>query len=334
MFKRTYEHMPALHAARLLKTSLGKGSATARLLVFVSIAGVLTFTSVVSAMHFGAWSAPVNAESIAGTSSELNTPFNDGCPIQSPDGLSLFIASNRPGGLGGQDIWVARRATTDDPWGAPENLGAPVNSNVDDFCPLPVRGHGLFYVSARSGGCGGPDIYFTRLQHGEWQPPENVGCDINSSAGEASPSYFEDDNGNALLYFSSTRAGGFEPGGVDSDIYFSMNFGPAQLAPGLNTASDDSRPNVRKDGREIVFDSTRAGTLGGPDIWTAKRESVYDDWPSPTHLDAPINSAANETRATLSWDALTMVFGSTRTGSEGSTDVYVTTRDKLKGNEP
>jgi Tol biopolymer transport system component len=336
MFKKAYKQMFALRAAGLLKTSFGKGTARvlrARLLVFASIAAALTFTSLVSAKRFGAWDAPINAESIPGTSSELNTPFNDGCPIQSPDGLSLFIASNRPGGLGGQDLWVAHRASKGDPWGAPENLGSPVNSSADDFCPLPVRGHGLFFVSARAGGCGGADIYFTRLSHDEWQVPENLGCDINSPGGEASPSYFEDESGNAFLYFSSNRAGGFELGGVDSDIYFSLNFGPAQLAPGLNTASDDSRPNVRKDGREIVFDSTRAGTLGVlPDIWTAKRESIYDDWLAPVHLDEPINSMSSETRATLSWDGLTMVFGSTRPGSEGSTDVYVTTREKLKGN--
>jgi hypothetical protein len=307
---------------------------TLALRMLVGVAAALAFVSIASAKRFGPWNAPVNAESIPGTSSELNTPFNDGCPIQSPDGLSLFIASNRPGGLGGQDIWVARRASRDDPWGAPENLGAPVNSDADDFCPTPVRGDGLYYVSARAGGCGGADIYFTRFKKGAWKEPRNLGCDINSPGGEASPSYFEEEDGQSFLYFSSNRAGGAFPdaGTPDSDIYFSLNFGPARLAPGLNTDSDDSRPNVRKDGREIVFDSTRPGTLGGPDIWTAKRESILDDWITPDHLDAPVNSPASETRATLSWDGLTMLFGSTRAGAEGSNDVYVTTREKLTGN--
>ena len=301
----------------------------------LSILAALTFGSVISAQHFGEWSAPVSAESIPGTSSELNTAFNDGCPIQAPDGLSLFIASNRPDGFGGQDIWVARRASPDTPYGAPENLGATVNSTADDFCPAPVRGKGLFFVSARiqPGGCGGPDMYFTREQYGVYQEPQHLGCEINSVAGEASPSYFEDDSGNSYLYFSSNRTDGFEPGGADSDIYFSLNFGAAQLAPGLNTASDDFRPNVRKDGREIVFDSNRAGGLGGFDIWTATRESLYSDWLPAVHLNAPINSPANETRASLSWDGLTMVFGSNRTGGEGMADVYITTREKLKGNE-
>ncbi len=301
----------------------------------LSMLAALTFGSVISAQHFGEWSAPVNAEAIPGTSLELNTEFNDGCSIQAPDGLSLFIASNRPGGFGGQDIWVARRASPDEPYGAPENLGATINSDADDFCPSPVRGKGLFFVSARirPDSCGGADMYFARENGGVYEESQILGCDINSTAGEASPSYFEDDSGNSYLYFSSKRAGGFEPGGADSDIYFSLNFGAAQLAPGLNTASDDFRPNVRKDGREIVFDSNRAGGLGGFDIWTATRESIYDAWLSPVHLDAPINSPANETRASLSWDGLTMVFGSNRPGGEGMADVYVTTREKLKGDE-
>jgi hypothetical protein len=111
-----------------------------RALTTAAVVGGILFVSIVgvaSAMHFTPWSTPVNAEAVASTSTELNTPFNDGCPIQSPDGLSLYMASNRPGGLGGQDIWVARRTSRDARWEAPENLGAPVNSAANDFCPTP-----------------------------------------------------------------------------------------------------------------------------------------------------------------------------------------------------
>jgi Tol biopolymer transport system component len=302
--------------------------------IVLSIAvGFVALASAAYGKTYGAWGTPVNAESVAGASSDQNTPYNDGCPIQSPDGLSLYIASNRPGGLGGQDIWVAHRDEPRGPYGAPVNLGAPVNSAVDDFCPSPTRGRRLFFVSARSGGCGGPDIYVTRLDLDGWRAPRNLGCTINSAAGEASPSLFRDDAGHSVLYFSSARPGGFESGGTDSDIYFSVDFGAPQLAPGLNTASEDSRPNVRKDGLEVVFDSTRPGGFGGPDIWTALRPNDLAVWTTPVNLGATINTAATESRASLSWDGLTMVFGSNRAGSEpdpneGPTmaDVYITTR--------
>jgi len=292
--------------------------------VFVSLAGIA------SAMHFTPWGTPVNAESVPGTSSELNTQYNDGCPIQSPDGLSLYMATNRPGGLGGQDIWVANRPSRDARWGAPENLGAPVNSAANDFCPTPLRGKRLLFVSERGGAatCGGADIYVTRLNpaHG-WDDPQDLGCQVNSPAGEAGPSYFETPSG-AELYFSSTRTGG-------SDIYASPeladgSFGPAVPVPSLNTASDDFRPNVRKDGLEVVFDSNRNGGLGGQDIWSSTRDSVEDEWSPPVNLTS-VNSSFAETRASLSWDALTLTFGSNRPGGEGMADVYQSTREKIAG---
>jgi Tol biopolymer transport system component len=304
-----------------------------RIVISITL-GLLALASVAYGKEYGAWGDPVNAESISGTDPQLNTQYNDGCPIQSPDGLSLYIASNRQGTLGGQDIWVAHRDAVGDPYGAPEQLPAPVNSTANDFCPSPTRGRRLFFVSERAGGCGGADIYVTRLDKDGWRDPVNLGCAINSTAGEASPSFFTDDAGRSILYFSSSRAGGFSPGGTDSDVYFSVDFGAAQLAPGLNTASEDSRPNVRKDGLEVVFDSTRTGGLSAlPDIWTAQRPNDLATWTSPVHLPSPINTEASESRASLSWDGLTMVFGSTRSDSEpdpggGPTmaDVYITTR--------
>ncbi|MEP6922209.1 MAG: hypothetical protein ABI967_13865 [bacterium] len=302
------------------------------LLAFIIILAAVTLTSLVSAKHLGNWGAPLNAESLPGTSPELNTTFNEGYPILSPDGLSLYIVSDRPGGSGALDIYVANRARQDDPFGAPENLGLPVNSSANDHSPTPVPGHGLFFVSSRPGSCGptpNDDIYFTRFKNGAWEEPQNVGCQINSIAAESSPSYFEDESGNAVLYFSSNRAGGF---GLQ-DIYFSVDFGPAQPVPGLNTAFNDVRPNVRKDGTEIVFDSTRPGGSGQDDIWTAGRETTADDWSMPTNLGSGINSPARETRATLSKDGMTMFFASNRAGGDGLSDIYLTTREKLTPNE-
>lgn len=276
-------------------------------------------TAAVAIPPYSDWSAPVSAE--VGSNSDLNTASNDGCPIQSPDGLQLFIASNRPGSTG-LDIWVASRATTEDGWGKPERLPAPVNTSFDEFCPTPVRGHRLFFVSRRDDPNG--DIYETRLGKDGWSEPVRLGPNINSSAQEWSPAYFEDDQGRPVLYFSSTRGG-------NQDIYASTNWGAAQPVSELNTGSDDSRPNVRRDGLEILFDSTRAPTLGGPDIWIAKRASTSAPWDAAIHLSA-LSSPAGDTRASFSWDGATMVFGSARAGGEGSADVYVTRRARERGN--
>jgi hypothetical protein len=285
----------------------------------------LAAASAAAAKNWSGWTAPVSAESLPGSSTDLNTASNDGCPFLAPDGDYLYMASNRPGGQGGLDIWRAPRSG--EGWGAPENLGAPINTSADEFCPSPVHGNRLFFV--RRLGATDSDIFVTRYGNEGWETPANLGANINSSFEEWSPSYFEDQTGNEVLYFSSTRNG--HPA---HDIFYSVNFGPAQLAPGgVNSSASDARPNVRKDGLEIVWDSTRFGTLGGPDIWTASRSSTSDPWGTAIHLENGINSAGNETRASLSWNGSTMVFGSTRSGVEGSADIFVSTRSKVTGND-
>jgi Tol biopolymer transport system component len=185
------------------------------------------------------------------------------------------MASNRPGGLGGIDIWVSTRASVEDPWGAPANVGEPVNSSANDFCPTISRdGHLFYFVSNRAGGCGGDDIYTTRLGPGGWDPVKNLGCDVdgavNSSANEASPFPLPESGSGPVLYLSSTRSG-------NSDLYVSEShggaFGAASPIASLNSTAQDGHPNVRRDGLEIFFFSTRTGTIGTQDIYSASRES-------------------------------------------------------------
>ena len=299
----------------------------------VALAGIVVFAAVAHAMHFSAWGTAVKVDELAGNSPELNTPFLDGCPIQAPDGLSLYMASNRPGGAGLLDIWVARRHSTDAPFSAPENLGPPINSAADDFCPTPVRGNGLFFVSRRttSESCGLGDIYFARLNpaHG-WSEPDHLACapaGPNSVLDEQGPSYVDAD-GTALLYFSSGSAT------VPGDLFVSErpdggDFGPASAVGELNSAGNDIQPNVRKDGREVVFSSNRPGSLA-QDIWTSARGSADEPWSAPVNLGPAVNTAAAESRPSLSWDAQTLYFGRAP-GPEGMSDVYTSTRSKLNG---
>lgn len=293
---------------------------SARLAVALGIA-LLAVPAVAIASSYGPWGSAVNAENLPGTSLELNTAAVDGCPIESPDGLSLYMASSRTGGLGGLDIWIAHRASPDAPFGAPTNLGAPINSDADDFCPTPVRGKGLFFVSSRvgAGACGAGDIYFARENPAAgWTDPVNLGCQVNSAAGEAGPSYFEVD-GLGHLYFSSG------PDIVESIELPDGAFGPAASVAELNSAAGDFRPNVRKDGLEVVFDSNRGDTIGGQDLYFATRANVADPWSAPVNGGGSVNTVANETRGSFSWDGTTLYFGRAP-GPEGATDIYLATR--------
>lgn len=82
---------------------------------------------------------------------------------------------------------------------------------------------------------------------------------------------------------------------------------------------------MRHDGLEIVFDSNRYGTLGGQDVWTARRSSVDAPWGVASNLGPGINSVVNDTRASLSWDGTVLMFGS---GRSGGGDIFTATRTK------
>jgi hypothetical protein len=301
-----------------------------------------SMAALASAGEFSSWAPAVRVESIPGTDPSFNGAALDGCPFVSRDGKRFYMASNRQGGLGGIDIWVATRDSVDEPWGAPTNVGAPVNSAANDFCPTVARdGHLFYFVSNRPGGCGGDDVYTTRLRPEGWDPVVNLGCDVNSAANEASPMPLPERGTGPVLYFSSTRPGGFsaEASGAtagDSDLYVSPShggtFGAAELVAGANSAAEDGQPNIRRDGLELFFFSTRPGTLGMADLYSATRSTGSDPWSTPVNLGPGVNSAAAETRPSLSWDGTTLYFGSTKAGGEGSSDHYVTTRERLNGN--
>ena len=283
-----------------------------------------------------AWTAAQKIDEMNGNNAEVNTPSLDGCPIQSPDGLSLYLASNRPGGKGGLDIWIATRTSPTAAWGAPSNLGEPVNSAADDFCPTPVGKNGLFFVSreALPGACGQGDIYFTNQRgDGSWAEPNRLLCapaGPNSELDEQGPSYLDLNGkvrGQKFLYFSRSSASPAVAGEIFvSTRQGSSRFGTASAVAELNDASaNDIQPNVKADGLEVVFTSNRSGTLGGQDLWSATRSGVGASWSAPVNLGSVVNTAAAETRPSLSRDGAQLLFGRAP-GPEGSSDIYITTR--------
>ena len=288
------------------------------------------------------WSSAVSAD--PERRNGVNTSVNDGCPIEAPDGHMLFFASNRVANGSGTkdlDIWVAYRETEDSPFGAPEPLPTPINTPAAEFCPTPLPGNQLLFVSTRPNpACGwttnNPDIYYTRLQMSPlgWTEPVPLPCgavdSINSAGEEFSPSLVQAE-GQAHFFFSSNRETGTM--GVHK-IYWSTllpdgTWSPAQKVDELNSTMSDARPNVRDDGLEIVFDSNRGGTY---DIYVATRHRITARWSSPKRLSEHVNSdAADETRASLSADGTRLYFGSTRANADlGGTgaDIYVSTRSE------
>lgn len=128
----------------------------------------------VSTKNGSKWSDPVLVTgdiNAAGYSSQQ--------PSVSPDGKYLFYASNKPGGNGGFDIWMA--PIENGSLGASVNLGTTVNTSDDEQAPYYyAQGKSLIFSSNGRIGMGGFDFFQAKGTPGAWQNPENLGYPVNS----------------------------------------------------------------------------------------------------------------------------------------------------------
>jgi Tol biopolymer transport system component len=209
----------------------------------------------------------------------INTSYRDSGPDISADGLTLFFSSDRPGGSGESDIWVATRTNKSDPWGTPVNLGSIVNSSSYDAYPsVSADGLTLFLQSNRPGGNGRHDIWMTirQTKDDSWTKPVNLGSTINSSAIDGDPSISPD---NLVLLFTSLRPGGY---GI-SDMYMVRRTttqdswdSPINLGPIVNSSSIEAAPSISSDGLTIYFDCERPGGQGSGDLWQSQIIPIVD----------------------------------------------------------
>jgi len=227
------------------------------------------------------WGTPVNV------GATVNGPGEDSDPSISVDDLSLYFRSNRAGGSGGTDLYVATRATAESPWGEAVNLGPIVNSANNDSDPsISADGLTLYfstYRGPRPGGLGGDDIWVTtRVSTSDaWGEPVNLGPPINTAHDDFMPSISSD---GQALFFNSRRPGGFNsspPGILNSDIYVAIRRSindpwgePINLGPMINQTSGSYGaydPDVSSDGSTIYF--------GAPDRTAGSK--TYDFWQAP-----------------------------------------------------
>ena len=232
----------------------------------------LTVIESASAEQFSDWSPPVSLGPI------IDTEFDDSGGLSFPAMDCVFISTRtRPGGFGGLDIYVSKRASVCDPWGPPENLGPTVNSTANDqTAAISPDGRRLYFASDRPGGFGGLDIYVSTRKNKRddfaWGPPKNLGSAVNTTQPEFVGSPLREKRPRReVLDLPEVRSGrdllrhAAEPDG---------SFEAAVPIEELNGPFDDARPTVPRDGLEMLFDSNRPGTEGALDISVTTRARV------------------------------------------------------------
>ncbi|MEO1262806.1 MAG: OmpA family protein [Bacteroidota bacterium] len=145
--------------------------------------------------------------------SPINSKAYESLPSISADGKLLYFTCDKSGGIGGLDLWVSRRLP-DGAWGQPENLGAPINTALDEQAPfIHPDGQTLYFMSKGHPGMGEYDLYVSRKQEdGTWGEPENLGYPINTKGNEGA---FTVSHDGATAYYASDMAGGLGK----TDIY-------------------------------------------------------------------------------------------------------------------
>jgi Tol biopolymer transport system component len=272
------------------------------------------------------WAAPVNL------GPAINSSANDQNASLSRDGLSLYFVSNRPGGLGGTDLWVSRRACPQCPWETPRNL-ALVKSSVSDGGPnLSQNGRLLFFHSSRTGGHGQSDLWVSRRRDRRddlaWGVPVNLGPGVNTEINEFAPEYLESgEQDHVNLYFSRGETGALQDIYRASIAIHRRSDGEAELVIELSDPdANDAAATVRNGGRELLFWSTRAGGLGGADIWISTRRARHRSWSTPQNLGEPVNGPFDDQRPSRSTSGRTLLFDSDRPGGHGGQDIWMSNR--------
>ncbi len=198
--------------------------------------------------------------------------------FETADGLEMY--GDRPGEYGGNDLYVRKRDSKDEPWGPNENLGPVVNSSSDESWPSISRdGLELYFDSSRPNGSGSYDLWVTKrtTRDAPWAEPVNLSSNVNSTASDGRPCLSPD--GLTLFFDAKERPEGY---GM-RDLYMTRRASRSapwqeavNLGPIVNSSANEEVAFISADGSTLYFDSSRPGGYGGQDIWKVSILPVVD----------------------------------------------------------
>jgi TolB protein len=153
----------------------------------------------------------------------FNSSARDFDPAFTADGRHVYFCSDRPGGLGGDDLWRVR--VSGGKFGEPEHLGIAVNTAKNEWAPmLSPDGRTLLFSSDGHAGAGRMDLFTAQLVHGEFRAARALPGDINTAEDEFDATFLADGSrvvfsrardikvDDVRLFHSAPRAGRYAQG--------------------------------------------------------------------------------------------------------------------------
>lgn len=160
----------------------------------------------VSRYKDGVWSQ------IEKLNANINTKAAETHACVTDDGKTLYFTSNREGGFGGFDIYKSELDANGE-WGPPKNLGATINSFLDEATPFIIEDEKALYFSSQGHyNIGGFDIFKSTKKGDTWTKPQNLGYPFNTTDDDI---FFFPLNNGKTAYYSKFKETGFG----ENDIY-------------------------------------------------------------------------------------------------------------------
>jgi hypothetical protein len=265
----------------------------------------------------------------------INTPAFEGGPSLSADGLELYFVSARPGALGGpgdQDIYVTRRKSIQDEWGAPMRVSPPISSPFFDITPSITRdGLTLYFGSNRPGPFSPPlpDLWVAHRtsKTARWGEVTNLGPNVNTTLFEGSISTI--DHGLTVYFAGVTREFVFK-------IYTATRgspdeaFGPRVLVdPPINNNGNAYGPALTADGKTMFFAAGQDNPFAPGAInhlYVSERKNRNTSWGTPIYLSSVNCPTCFGGLPTISASGRTLCWMGDRGDSYGDKDIYCAER--------
>jgi hypothetical protein len=255
----------------------------------------------------------------------ISTTSNENVARVTADELTAYFDSDKPGGSGLLDMYVATRAKRTDPFLNIVAVPGLNTSSSDSHMTIASDQLTIFYESTQSG------VHILSATRGATNQNFTGAAFVTGiqtgSKLEGTPFLRAD---GLELWFTSDRA---DAGTGNHDLWRASGSGVSFTSPTplteLNSSVDDAFPALTADGLTVFWSTTRTdGTptpKGANDIWTAHRTNLASPFTGLTNV-AELNSNADDWVGSTSPDGCRIYFGSNRSGGAGGYDIYVAER--------
>lgn len=230
-------------------------------------------------------------------SNDINSIYNEICPIVSPDGKTLYYTRWRhPKNFGdnkNQDIWFSNLSLEGE-WSKPEIMPEPINNAYDNaLCAISSDGKTILLsnVYNKDGTMSKGVSRSFKLRTGIWGTPQEVKIEGYENRDEYSEFALSPDG--KIIVFAAEMSDSY--GGKDLYVTFEKDDNtwskPINLGPTVNTGESESTPFIAPDGVTLYFSSKGHIGYGNNDIFLTRRlSSNWEVWSEPENLGPIINT--------------------------------------------